>query len=302
MHVDDGRGVSALAIVGLDDAGDDVALDELALLLGGLAERRGGKAVDVPHGTEGGLVEQADRLGGKQLALAAGALQTEAKVLGGVLGDERLDLEAVMDARVQRAVAPQGKAVAELGQADEDEREQRAAVPLVVEQDVEVVEGVLVQEVGLVEEEAISWRRRRTRSPGTRRHRRPRTMPPATRWPTTRLPTGSGTSSIVYRSKDGHLWAIYWTGNGVPTCIDLNAYAAAPLAADKPTAFVDVPKTHVMYRGKDHQIHEIWWSSPGLLHQPPDPGGALEPMVEDVQPVDPGLLDALRRRGRPHPR
>ena len=32
-------------MVGLDDAGDDVALDELALLLGGLAERRGGEAV-----------------------------------------------------------------------------------------------------------------------------------------------------------------------------------------------------------------------------------------------------------------
>jgi hypothetical protein len=40
-----------------------------------------------PHGAEGGLVKQADRVGGKQLALAASALQTEAEVLGGVLGD-----------------------------------------------------------------------------------------------------------------------------------------------------------------------------------------------------------------------
>lgn len=140
-------------MVGLDDAGDDVALDELALLLGGLAERRGGEAVNVPHGAEGGLVQQADRVGGKQLAFAAGATQAEAEVLGSVIGDKGLDLEAVIDAGVQRAVAPQGEAVAELGQPDEDEREQRAAVPLVVEQDVEVVEGVLVQEVSLVEEE-----------------------------------------------------------------------------------------------------------------------------------------------------
>src|ERR1700759_1063733 len=60
-HVDDGRGVSALATIGLEAAGDDVALDELALLLGGLAERGGGEAVDVPHGAEGSLVQQADR-------------------------------------------------------------------------------------------------------------------------------------------------------------------------------------------------------------------------------------------------
>ena len=116
LHGDDGIGRgSGFAVVGLDDAGDDVALDELALLLGGLAERGGGEAVDVPHGAEGGLVQQADRVGGKQLALAAGALQAEAEILGGVLGDEGLDLEAVMDARVQRAIAPQGKAIAELG-------------------------------------------------------------------------------------------------------------------------------------------------------------------------------------------
>ena len=45
------------------------------------------------------------------------------------------------------------QAVEQLGQSDEEEREQGARVPLVVEQDVEVIEGVGVQEVGLVEEE-----------------------------------------------------------------------------------------------------------------------------------------------------
>ena len=43
--------------------------------------------------------------------------------------------------------------VVELGQADEDEGQQRAAVPLVIEEDVQVVERVLVKEVRLVEEE-----------------------------------------------------------------------------------------------------------------------------------------------------
>jgi hypothetical protein len=72
----------------------------------------------------------------KQLALATSALQAEAEILGSVLGDEGLDLEAVMDPRVERAVAPQREAVAQFGQADEDEREQRAAVPLVIQQNV----------------------------------------------------------------------------------------------------------------------------------------------------------------------
>ncbi len=46
-----------------------------------------------------------------------------------------------------------GEPVLKLGEADEDEGEERLRVPLVVEQDVEVVEDVLVEEVGLVEEE-----------------------------------------------------------------------------------------------------------------------------------------------------
>ncbi len=65
-----------------------------------------------------------------------------AEVLGGVVGREREDLEPVVDARVQRAVVPECEALAELGQADEDEREQRAAVPRVVEQNMQVIERV----------------------------------------------------------------------------------------------------------------------------------------------------------------
>jgi hypothetical protein len=124
---------SALAVVGLNNAGDDVALDELSLLLGGLAERSGSEAVDLPHGAEGGLVEQADRVGGKQLAFAAGATQAETDILGGVVGNEGFDLEAVMDPRVERAITAQGEAVAQFGKADEDEREQCATVPLIGE-------------------------------------------------------------------------------------------------------------------------------------------------------------------------
>ena len=58
-----------------------------------------------------------------------------------------------MDARVQRAIAAQREPLAQVGKADEHEREQRAAVPRVVEQDVQVVEGVLMEQVRLVDEE-----------------------------------------------------------------------------------------------------------------------------------------------------
>ena len=62
-------------------------------------------------------------------------------------------MEAPVDAGVEGAVAAHGEAVLELGETDEDEGEERAAIPLVVEQDVEVIEGVLVEEMALVEEE-----------------------------------------------------------------------------------------------------------------------------------------------------
>ena len=110
-----GASVIALAGVGLDDAGDDVALDEIALLARGLAEGGGGEAVEVAHGAGGGLVEQRGGVGGEELAIAADAAQPHAQVLGGVVGRERGDLEAVVDTRVQRTAAAEREAVAELG-------------------------------------------------------------------------------------------------------------------------------------------------------------------------------------------
>lgn len=55
-----GRRRSAIALAGilLDDAGDGVALDALALPAGGLAEGGGGEAVEVAHGAGRGLVQE----------------------------------------------------------------------------------------------------------------------------------------------------------------------------------------------------------------------------------------------------
>jgi hypothetical protein len=69
------------------------ALDELALLPGRLAETAGGEPVEVAHAAGGGLVEHLDGVVGEDVAVAAGALQPVAQVLGDVLGGERVDVE-----------------------------------------------------------------------------------------------------------------------------------------------------------------------------------------------------------------
>jgi hypothetical protein len=71
----------------VDDAGEDVALDELLLPARGLTEGRGGQPVDVTQGAGRGLVQHGDGVGAEELSLAADALQADAQVLGGVLGE-----------------------------------------------------------------------------------------------------------------------------------------------------------------------------------------------------------------------
>jgi hypothetical protein len=139
--------------VGGDDAGDGVALDELALLAGGVAKGGVGEAVGVAHGAKGGLVDHGDGVGSEELAVTADASEAHAHVLGGVGWREGVDAKATMETEKERAIASHAKPIEEVGQTDEDEREERATVPLVIEQDVEVVERVLVEELSLVEQE-----------------------------------------------------------------------------------------------------------------------------------------------------
>jgi len=78
-------------------------------------------------------VEEDGGVGRKDLAGAACALQAQAQILGGVVGGQRGDFEAVVEARVQRAIVTEGEPLAKLRETDEDEREERATVPCVVE-------------------------------------------------------------------------------------------------------------------------------------------------------------------------
>jgi hypothetical protein len=66
---------------------------------------------------------------------------------------EAAEGEAVMDAGVEGTISSEPEPVLEVRQSDEYEREEGLLIPLVVEKDVQVVERVLMKEVGLVDEE-----------------------------------------------------------------------------------------------------------------------------------------------------
>ena len=73
----DGESIGGAAIDG-ERTRDAVALDELALLARGIPEGSGGDAVDVAHGAGRRLVQKGDGVGGKDLAVAAGAAEPQA--------------------------------------------------------------------------------------------------------------------------------------------------------------------------------------------------------------------------------
>jgi len=137
----------------LNHTADEFAVDELALEAGGVAQAQQGEAVEFAMGALAGLVEKRDGVTREQLAVAAGQAQAVAQVLGGVVESDWGDVHARVQARQERLVEAGGQAGLKLGEADEDDGEQGPAVPVVVEQDVEVAEHVGVEQVRLVEEE-----------------------------------------------------------------------------------------------------------------------------------------------------
>jgi hypothetical protein len=86
--------------------------------------------------------------------------------------------------------------------------------------------------------------------------------PPASGNPAAYYSAGTNTKHVIYRSADGRLHELRWVpGGGTPAHVDLTAFAAAPPAADRPTAFtVEGPNTqHAAYRDADGNIYEVRW-------------------------------------------
>ena len=132
---------------------DELAVDTLQLAPCCAPERGRGESVDAAQMPAGGLVQDREGVGAEELAVSIGAAESVVHVLDGVLGERILEGEPGVHTRPEGAIAPQLHAVAQLGQPDEDEAQERSAIPLVVADDVQVVEHVLVEQVALVEQE-----------------------------------------------------------------------------------------------------------------------------------------------------
>jgi hypothetical protein len=80
--------------------------------------------------------------------------------------------------------------------------------------------------------------------------------------------------SVVYVGTNGHIYELWWNPTGWHV-EDLTAHTGAPLAHFSagvwgypfdPAPGVPNPTQHVLYRGVDSHIHELWWDSTGWHH------------------------------------
>ena len=71
-----------------------------------------------------------------------------------------------------------------------------------------------------------------------------------------------GTQHVNYRGADNHIHELWWDGNGWHHNDLSNAAGGAPTAAGDPAGYMfDAQGTqHVVYRGTDNHIHELWWN------------------------------------------
>jgi hypothetical protein len=95
---------------------------------------------------------------------------------------------------------------------------------------------------------------------------------------------------VTYRSQDGHLHELWWTGNNPVSHWDLTAAAAdAPPAASDPAAYYSAGTNtkHVVYRGADGHLNEIWWVPGGGVPARTDLTiAALAPVAAEGPPHD----------------
>jgi hypothetical protein len=74
---------------------------------------------------------------------------------------------------------------------------------------------------------------------------------------------GDGTQHVMYRGTDGHIHEL-WVRQGIGwQHVDLSQRTSAPSAASSPVGYVweGDGTQHVMYRGTDGHIHELWYRS-----------------------------------------
>lgn len=117
-------------LVGVDDAHHGVALDELPLSPPGVAQGGLGEAVEVAQAV-GCLVQHRERVFGEDVTIAADESEAVSQVVCGIVGARRVEVQAVLNPRVERPLMTARQALFQLGQTDEEERQERATVPLI---------------------------------------------------------------------------------------------------------------------------------------------------------------------------
>ena len=115
---------------------DEVAVDGAQLLLLAEFEADVCDAIEVTQMATAGFVQIGERVGGEDVSLASSALHAVGDVLGGVADGGFSERESGVDAGPKGVVFVQGESLAQLWEADEDEGEQSARIPLVVRHDV----------------------------------------------------------------------------------------------------------------------------------------------------------------------
>lgn|GEM_PF-2665119 len=81
----------------MQNASEDVALDELFLFARGGTEGGGGEAVGVAQRTSCGFVKHGEGVDGEDVFGGADASEAGAQIIGGIVGGERADAKAMME-------------------------------------------------------------------------------------------------------------------------------------------------------------------------------------------------------------
>jgi hypothetical protein len=71
---------------------------------------------------------------------------------------------------------------------------------------------------------------------------------------------------VIYRSADGHLHALYWSGAAAAQWEDLTVAAGLPYASGDPAAYAAGTDNVVAYRGNDGHVHSVRWSDGPAVH------------------------------------
>ena len=72
-----------------------------------------------------------------------------------------------------------------------------------------------------------------------------------------------GTQHVVYRGQDDHIYQLWWSAATGWQLDDLTYATGGSAAAGNPAGYVfDADGTqHVVYRGQDDHIYQLWWSA-----------------------------------------